>query len=272
MHPTVKIALRVVRKAGDLALNGADQMKRLPKTEKSRVEFMQVLYRQLEHHLYTGLKASFPQHGFVIGEDGEAETKKANYWRFHILDDGQNFFRSIPHYSIGLVCFVEGRAQHCVLLNPHTQEEFSASKGEGAAVNQSRLRVSATAYLDKASLSTEKSTAQAWSSQLQYLSARCAQIRITGSPFLDLAYVAAGRMDAHWQSNPSLVAAFGGRLLVQEAGGLVSDFSGDRERPHAGSNNELQAGDSSNESRSSALLAATPLVHQFMVAALKQTK
>jgi myo-inositol-1(or 4)-monophosphatase len=141
--------------------------------------------------------------------------------------------RGIPHFGVSIACLHKGRIEHAVIVDPVRREEFTASRGRGAQLNGRRIRVSQRVSLDGALLGTGipfkghgDEQLPAYAAVLADLAGQSAGIRRAGAASLDLAYVAAGRLDAFWEVGLSIWDIAAGVLLIREAGGLVSDLDG----------------------------------------------
>jgi myo-inositol-1(or 4)-monophosphatase len=137
--------------------------------------------------------------------------------------------RGFPHFCISIACIQNNKLQHALILDPIRGDEFTATKGGGAQLNDTRIRVGKSTSLEKAviSLSSASGIHSEKNLKLQEkLAGKVGGLRVTGSSALDLAYVAAGRLDAGWMSGMQKWDTAAGILLVQEAGGLISDASG----------------------------------------------
>jgi len=154
------------------------------------------------------------------------------YWIIDPLDGTSNYLHGVPHFSISIALKHKNHLEHGVIVNPMLNEEFVASRGKGAQLNGKRIRVRNRLRLDGAFITSGLPPALLDTKMTPYLAmfgdcmAACGGMRRSGSAALDLAYVAAGRMDAHWQPGlqPWDIAA--GVVLVREAGGFVGDFRG----------------------------------------------
>jgi myo-inositol-1(or 4)-monophosphatase len=149
------------------------------------------------------------------------------------LDGTTNYMRGIPHYAVSIACLYRGKIEHAVVLDPVRREEFTASRGRGAQLNGRRIRVSNVPSLEGALLGTGipfknhcDDKLEAYSKTLELLAGQCAGIRRAGAASLDLAYVAAGRLDAFWEIGLAQWDIAAGALLIREAGGLVADIDG----------------------------------------------
>jgi myo-inositol-1(or 4)-monophosphatase len=234
MEPMVNIALRAARKAGEQIVRASDDLDRIEVVTKGRNDFVSEVDRAAEREIRYHLKKAYPDHA-ILGEEGGLEgDENADYrWVIDPLDGTTNFLRGIPHYGISIACLHKGKVEHAVIIDPVRREEFTASRGRGAALNGRRIRVSNRASLDGALLGTGipfknhcDEVLGPYSKSIELLAGQCAGIRRAGAASLDLAYVAAGRLDAFWEKGLSIWDLAAGALLVREAGGLVSDFHG----------------------------------------------
>lgn len=234
MQPMLTIALKAARKAGELIARATDKLDTLVVEEKNANDFVSEVDRAAEREIIYHLKKAYPDHAFLGEESGETGDANSEYrWIIDPLDGTTNFVRGIPHFAVSIGCEYRGQIEHAVVLDPIRGEEFTASRGRGAQLNGRRIRVSARKSLDGALIGTgilHKSRCEeylpAYMQSLHQVAEKTAGIRRAGSAALDLAYVAAGRLDAYWELKlkPWDIAA--GSLLVREAGGLVSDFNG----------------------------------------------
>jgi myo-inositol-1(or 4)-monophosphatase len=236
MHPMVNIALAAARKAGEIIARAADRLDMIEVGRKSGNDFVTEIDRAAEREIISQLRKAYPEHLILAeesGVSGDAARAGGYQWIIDPLDGTTNFMRGIPHFAVSIACVRDGRLEHAVVLDPVRREEFTATRGAGAQRNGRRIRVSTRAGLTEAVLGTgipfrEPSIRElpAYLHTLEQFASRSAGIRRAGAAALDLAYVAAGRLDGFWEIGlqPWDIAA--GALLVQEAGGLISDFDG----------------------------------------------
>lgn len=234
-HPMVNIALKAARSGGKLILRNMDRLDRLTIEKKGPNDFVTDMDRQVEQEIIAVISKAYPEHA-IIGEEGgliAGNENSESQWVIDPIDGTTNFIRGIPHFAISIACKENGKVMHGVIYDPVRQEEFVASRGNGAQLNGNRLRVSNRADLSEAVLGTgipfrarEEALIPAYMRTLETLTSQSAGIRRMGAASLDLAYVAAGRFDAFWEAGLSEWDIAAGTLLVQEAGGLVSDFQG----------------------------------------------
>ncbi len=230
----LNIALRAARKAGELIERAAERVDLVSIEEKGRNDFVTEVDKAAEKEIIYHLKKAYPDHS-IIGEEGGSQPG-ANTdveWIIDPLDGTTNFIHGIPQYSVSIACRIKGQLEHAVVYDPIKREEFTASRGRGAALNGRRIRVSSRRGLPGALIGTgipfsgyALENISPYLAALQEIAGQTSGIRRPGSAALDLAYVAAGRFDAFWEMNLNSWDMAAGILLVKEAGGLVSDFHG----------------------------------------------
>lgn len=233
MQPMLNIALRAARSAGEKIVRASDRMDLVKVDEKGVNDFVTDVDRMAEQEVMAIIGKAYPEHGFLGEESGSTRPDSEHIWIIDPLDGTTNFIRGIPHYAVSVGCLHKGKLEHAVVYNPVTREEFTASRGHGAALNGRRIRVTSRTTLDGALVGTgipfrhhREEMLPGYLKTLGELASRTAGIRRPGSAALDLAYVAAGRYDAFWEMGLKPWDMAAGALLVIEAGGLVSDFDG----------------------------------------------
>jgi len=230
----LKIALRAARKAGELIERALERVDVLAIETKGRNDFVTEIDKQSEQEIIYHLRKAYPDHAIRAEESGYNQGKDSDYeWIIDPLDGTTNFIHGIPHFAISIACKYKGQVEHAVVLDPIKREEFTASRGRGAALNGRRIRVSPRRGLEGALIGTgipfsgfAYNNMTPYLASLQEIAGQTAGIRRPGAAALDLAYVAAGRFDAFWEMNLNEWDIAAGVLLVKEAGGLVSDFNG----------------------------------------------
>jgi myo-inositol-1(or 4)-monophosphatase len=231
MEPMVNIALRAARKAGEQIVRASDDLDRIDVEVKGGNDFVSEVDRNAEREISYHLRKAYPDHAILGEESGLSGDENADYrWIIDPLDGTTNFLRGIPHYGISIACTYKGRLEHAVILDPVRREEFTASRGRGAQLNGHRIRVSRRTSLEGALLGTGfpfkdhcDDRLGPYTKSLELLAGQCAGIRRGGAASLELAYVAAGRLDAFWEIGLSIWDIAAGVLLIREAGGLVAD-------------------------------------------------
>jgi len=234
MEPMINIALRAARKAGEKIVRASDELERFEVKAKGVNNFVTEVDIASEKEIIYHLRKAYPDHAILGEETGLTGSEDADYrWIIDPLDGTTNFLRGIPHYAVSIGCMHKGKLEHAVIVDPVRREEFTASRGRGAQLNGRRIRVSKLAGLDGALLGTGipyrnhcDDRLGPYSRAMEQLAGQCAGIRRAGAASLDLAYVAAGRLDAFWEIGLSQWDIAAGALLVREAGGLVADVDG----------------------------------------------
>jgi len=234
MEPMLNIALRAARSAGEIVARATEHLDNLDVIEKSPNDFVTEIDQAAEKEVIYHLSKAHPDHAF-LGEEGglQGNTGSDYQWIIDPIDGTTNFVRGIPHFAISIACLHKGQLLHGVVLDPIRREEFTASRGKGAQLNGRRMRVSSRKSLDGSLVGTGipfKSRSEvhipAYTRSLEAVAKQTAGIRRAGAASLDLAYVAAGRMDAFWEIGLSQWDIAAGVLLIRESGGLISDFAG----------------------------------------------
>ncbi|MFZ4834485.1 inositol-1-monophosphatase [Rouxiella sp. Mn2063] len=232
MHPMLTIAVRAARKAGNLIAKNYETPDAVEATQKGSNDFVTNVDRDAEHLIIDVIRKSYPKHtiiseecGELIGEDQDVQ------WIIDPLDGTTNFVKRLPHFAVSIAVRIKGRTEVAVVYDPMRNELFTATRGQGAQLNGYRLRGTSAKDLDGTILATGfpfkvKQHASSYMKVLGKLFIECADFRRTGSAALDLAYVAAGRVDGFFEIGLKPWDFAGGELLVREAGGVVTDFVG----------------------------------------------
>jgi myo-inositol-1(or 4)-monophosphatase len=240
MHPTLNIAIRAANAAGDLIYNYLEHVDQLVVSSKAQNDFVSEVDKKAEDIIIATLLKAFPDHSIKAEESGETSGKQSDcQWIIDPLDGTTNFLHGFPQFSVSIALKEKGRLTQAVVYNPVSQELFTATRGEGAMLNNRRIRVSKRKSLDGALLGTgfpfrQQEHLDIYLETFRALFPMTAGIRRPGSAALDLAYVASGRLDGFWEIGLSEWDMAAGALLVQEAGGLLGDFSGGHEYLESG--------------------------------------
>ncbi|HPE61324.1 MAG TPA: inositol monophosphatase family protein [Thiolinea sp.] len=254
MHPMLNMATRIARDAGDFIRRHAGHVERLRVETKVPNDFVSEVDRQSEAMIIQALRRAYPDHAILGEESGLLGREDADYqWLVDPLDGTTNFLYGLPLYTVSIALRHKGRLLVGVVYDPQHDELFAAARGEGATLNNRRIRVSSRPSMEGALLGSgipfkAGQDLDGYLETLRVLIPGTAGVRRCGSAALDLAYVACGRFDAFWEFRLNAWDIAAGILLVQEAGGLVGD-------PWGG-NSQLQSGDT---------LAASPKVFKEML-------
>ncbi|HMQ12221.1 MAG TPA: inositol-1-monophosphatase [Candidatus Competibacter phosphatis] len=231
MHPALTIAKRAALSASRILLRHFDNLERLSVTAKQRNDFVSEADVQAEQEIIQTLRKTYPNHGILAEESGEQHGHDDYQWVIDPLDGTTNFLHGIPHFAISIGFRHKNRLEAGLVYDPIRQEMFTASRGAGAQMNDRRMRVSNIPQMENALLGTgfpfrHPQHQPAYLNFFGSLFGKCVEVRRAGAASLDLAYVASGRLDGYWEFGLKEWDIAAGALLVQEAGGLVSDFVG----------------------------------------------
>lgn len=257
------VAVEVIREAGALARRWFEAGEGgLQRALKGEVDLVTNADLEVQALIMERLHAAFPQHD-ILGEEGEAAPVEGASCRWIVdpIDGTTNFSHGLPHFAVLLALEVEGALQLGLTLDPMRDELFWAVRGGGAWLNGRRLRASRCPVLDQALMVTgfpyDRRTAQR--NNIPHFAAMLRKTqggRRLGSAGLDLAYVAAGRMDLYWEQRLKYWDIAPGLLLVEEAGGRVTRFDGSAVDPRA---DEVVASGGLLHEEALQALAAVPL-------------
>jgi myo-inositol-1(or 4)-monophosphatase len=251
MQPMLNIAVRAARSAGELILRSTDSVSRLSVDQKGKNDYASEVDRMAEREIISIIKAAYPEHAILAEESGKHKGNDF-VWIIDPLDGTTNFLHGFPQYSVSIALKYKGKLEVGVVYDPLRDELFTAKRGGGAMLNNRRLRVTNQNSLKGALIGTgfpfkTDRDLDAYLGMFRALTTECAGIRRAGSAALDLAYVAAGRMDGYWEIGIMEWDMAAGILLIKEAGGVVTDFSFN--------DNYLESGN---------VIVGSPKMHQLM--------
>jgi myo-inositol-1(or 4)-monophosphatase len=196
MHPMLNIAVRAARSAGNVIARACGQLDMVQKVQKGTNDFVTNVDREAEQAIVQVLQKSFPTHGIVGEEHGDYGNNDSEFqWIIDPLDGTTNFIKGIPHFAVSIALKHQGKLDQAVIFDPLRGELFTASRGRGAQLNGTRIRVANLADMQGTILATgfpfkNKTHMPAHGAMLASLLTDAADIRRTGSAALDLAYVA----------------------------------------------------------------------------------
>ncbi len=257
MHPLQTIAVRAARAAGDTIMRATENLDKVKTDVKGRNDFVTDIDRRAEQRIIETIQKTHPDHAFLGEESGEQGGNGDVQWIIDPIDGTTNFVRGVPHFAVSIAAQIKGKVEVAVVYDPVREELFTASRGSGAQLNGKRIRVSQARDLEQTLLATGfpfRSATQfdQYMTIFGKLYPKCSDMRRAGSAALDLAYVAAGRFDGFWEFGLKWWDIAAGSLLVAEAGGIISDFSGNP-----------------NFKNSDSLLAANPKIFKAMLSTIK---
>lgn len=229
-QPTLDEVIGMAKTAGDIIRKGFDHKHQIG--FKSAVDVVTEMDHLSEDYLLGQIRSRFPQHSILSEESGAIPGQQEHLWIVDPLDGTVNYSHRLPMYSVSIAYQNAGKLQMGVVYDPSLDECFSAERGKGAWLNGNPISVSSVNELIKTLLVTGfpyERDSEDFARGIRYFSelTRITQgVRRLGSAALDMCYVAAGRLDGYWELmiHPWDIAA--GALIVQEAGGVVTDLNG----------------------------------------------
>ncbi len=224
-------AVKAARRAGSIIGRASLDLGQIKVGVKQQNDFVTEVDRAAEATIIETLREVYPSHAILAeesGHDGNSEFQ----WIIDPLDGTTNFIHGLPQYAVSIALAHKGVLAHAVVFDINRNELFTASKGAGAFLNDKRIRVSKCAKLDEALLGTGFpyrmfEHVDPYLAIFKEMTRRCAGVRRPGAASLDLAWLAAGRIDGFWEFGLSPWDMAAGALLILEAGGLVSDLAGE---------------------------------------------
>ncbi len=225
----LNIAVRAARAAGDIIVRNMDRLDRLKVATKQNNDFVSNVDYQSEQAIIDTLKQAYPDHGILAEESGIQDESAEFQWIIDPLDGTTNYLHGFPQFSVSIALRHKLRLEVGVIYDPVSQELFTASRGNGAMLNGKKIRVTNHKGLHNALLGTgfpycDQSYLDTYLETMKALMQKTAGLRRPGSAALDLAWLAAGRIDGFWEFNLKAWDIAAGALIVREAGGIVSDF------------------------------------------------
>ncbi|MEX2132286.1 MAG: inositol monophosphatase family protein [Pseudohongiellaceae bacterium] len=231
MQAIVNIALRAGRDAAEILAQNCDRLDRVLVLDDSPGSFVTSAHKDADRSILYHLQKSYPQHSFFSRVSGHiAGAEGQPVWLIDALIGGRNFIRGFPAFAVSIACLVDGKLSHAVLIDPLQDEEYSASRGDGAYVNNRRLRVKSREDLSGGLIALPGNIANTSIETYLHFVARMNEMdtswRTTGCTGLDIVHTAAGRLDGGWAPNPGKLSTAAAALIIQEAGGLLTDTKG----------------------------------------------
>lgn len=225
-------AIKAARQAGDIIMRSSQSLGTLKITVKSQNDFATEVDKRAEQEIISILLSAYPEHGILAEESGYTNKDAEYIWIVDPLDGTTNFIHGFPHYAVSIALKRGDVLEQAVIYDPVRQDLFTASRGKGATVNNLRLRVSHQRRLQGAFLGTgfpfkNRTNIEPYLDIFRDIFSTTSGVRRAGAASLDLAYVAAGKLDGFFEIGLKPWDFAAGVLMIQEAGGLVTDFNGD---------------------------------------------
>tara|TARA_B100001996_G_scaffold334572_1_gene284780 strand:+ start:339 stop:1127 length:789 start_codon:yes stop_codon:yes gene_type:complete len=228
----INVMVKACRKASKNLIRDFGEVEQLQVSQKGPGDFVTASDKKVEKILIEELQKARPGYSILSEEIGEINNDNPFRWIIDPIDGTSNFLHGIPHFAISIGLEHNKEIIAGIIYDPIKDEMFTAEKGNGAYLNNHRLRVSSRSKLKECIVFTggpkinSKNKEQSLKEYEKFSSTVMIPIRKLGSAALDIAYVAAGRCDGYWQRNLKYWDIAAGIILVKEAGGFVSDFNG----------------------------------------------
>ncbi|HXW60120.1 MAG TPA: inositol monophosphatase family protein [Myxococcota bacterium] len=258
-EPIIHVAIQAARSAGNIISRAANRLDKVIVSEKMPNDFVTDVDQRAEREIIAVIHKAYPSHA-ILGEESGSTSGDDYQWIIDPLDGTRNFIHGFPHFAVSIGVMYREKIEYGVIYDPMRQELFTAKRGCGAQVNDRRMRVAARRELSECLLATgfaarhrpHPPNQHELTEGLQKLLPLCGDIRRAGAAALDLAYVAAGRLDGFWEFGLKRWDIAAGILLVKEAGGMIVD--------PMGGENYWQTGD---------VVAANPTILKQVLRAIK---
>lgn len=253
----MNVMIGAARKAGRSLARDFGEIAQLQVSVKGPANFVSNADLKAEEIIYKELSKARPSYGFLMEERGTVDgADKSHRWIVDPLDGTTNYLHAIPLFCISIGLEREGQLVAGVIYAPILDELYTAERGKGAFLNDRRLRVSARRDIGETVIATGiphrgRVGHDLFQREAKLAMAAVAGLRRTGSAALDLAWTSAGRFDGYWEHNIHPWDMAAGIVIVREAGGIVSDATGNAEMLETGS-----------------VVAATPGIHKTLLALL----
>jgi len=242
MHPMLNTAIKAARRGATIINRASFDLDRIVPTEKQHNDFVSEVDKAAEAAIIETLISAYPSHAVLAEESGSSKnlTETSEFvWIIDPLDGTTNFLHGFPQYCVSIALQHNGVLTQAVIFDPTRNELFAATKGAGAFLNDKRIRVTKRDKLADALIGTgfpfrSELEIDNYIPMFKAMSGKCQGLRRPGSAALDLAYVAAGRLDGFFEKGlkPWDIAA--GALIVTEAGGITGTFAGESDYLHKG--------------------------------------
>ena len=230
--PLVTVMINAARKAARAITRDFGEVANLQVSQKGPADFVTRADRKAEDVVREELSKARPQWGFLLEEAGEIKGKDGQHvWVVDPIDGTTNFIHGIPHFAVSIGLTRNGEPVAGVVYNPITDELFAAERGGGAYLNDRRIRVAARRDIHDAVIACGmphrgRGDHVQFRAELAQVQAKASGLRRAGTASLDLAWVAAGRLDGYWERGLKPWDICAGIVLVREAGGFARDIDG----------------------------------------------
>lgn len=230
MHPMLNIAVKAARRAGSLINRATRNLDIVNVQQKAANDFVSDVDKEAEQIIIRTLLEAYPDHS-ILAEESGALGQSEYQWIIDPLDGTTNFLHGFPQYAVSIALAHRNVITQAVIYDPGRNDLFTATRGRGAFLNETRIRVSKRSQLKTSLIGTgfpikRFDQLDAYLGMMKAMIENTAGVRRPGAAALDLAYVAAGRLDGFFELNLNAWDIAAGSLLITEAGGLISDLEG----------------------------------------------
>jgi myo-inositol-1(or 4)-monophosphatase len=241
MHPMLNTAIKAARRAATVINRASFDLDRITVTEKSHNNFVTDIDEAAEQAIVETLLKAYPDHAILAEETGASKNlnDESEYvWIIDPIDGTTNFLHGYPNYCVSIALQQRGIITNAVIYDPVRNDLFTATKGAGAYLNDKRIRVRNPDRIARALLGSghgpDPRQLAEYLRMYEVVASRCHGVRAGGSAALELANVAAGRIDGFFEKGLKTWDIAAGALLITEAGGIVGEFSGESDYLHKG--------------------------------------
>jgi myo-inositol-1(or 4)-monophosphatase len=231
LHPMLNIAVKAARRAGSIISRASRDLDSITITTKRPNDFVTEVDKAAEGAIIEVIKKAYPDHA-ILAEESGAAGESEYVWMIDPIDGTTNFIHGFPQFAVSIALQHKGQITQAVIFDPAKNELFTATRGRGAFMNDHRIRVSKRINMKEALIGTgfpfrENDDFEEYLRIFRSVTEKTAGVRRAGAAALDLAYVAAGRLDGFWEKGIQAWDIAAGSLLVLEAGGLIGDYTGE---------------------------------------------
>lgn len=246
MSPILKLGIKAARRAGRIIVQHIDKIDQLSVEKKGRNEFVSDVDRKSEEDIIDTIHYLFPNHRIIAEESGQIHSPDSEHqgedefeWIIDPLDGTTNYLHRNPNFAVSLAVRHKGRIEYGIIYDPLRDELYTASRGQGAQLNDRRIRMVGHTSMQQSLIcagypNIDANNFDDWFKCFKMLLPKVAGIQYSGSAALDLAFVASGRTDAFWEPGLKIWDIAAGSLLIREAKGIVADFDGGQDYLESG--------------------------------------
>ncbi len=231
MHALLNVAVMAAHRGGDTIIRSLPKLDKIKVEQKGRNDYVSEVDRNAERAIIGTILKHYPDHAILAEESGHQGDSDYT-WVIDPLDGTTNFLHGYPVFCVSVCLMHKNRLEHGAVYDPLRQELFTASRGQGAHLDRRRIRVSKQVSLERTLIGTgfpfrdSNIPLSPYLNMLQTVLTNTSGVRRAGAAALDLCYVAAGRLDAFWETGLSKWDMAAGALIIREAGGIISGLDG----------------------------------------------